>query len=165
MTTVLQRYLAGLIPWALVPNLPSVMDVTELSRLLPGGILGLHVGWAANADPSLSQAQLKAALKPGNARYALWGAVQQQLNADGPWIGLVNPVAVLASTKDLSGVAFNPTWTVDFASVTPVEGVSTNDARRGGHSPSPAPDDPYPRKSRTSTTAFASSPSGASGHR
>ncbi len=114
VVTVLSRYLGAKIPFGIVPNLPSIPDPAEATRFLPGGFLGKLAGWTAGSDPSLEKLVLKARLTPGAARIALWQDVQRQMNQDGPWMPLVNPTQVIATTKDVSGVVFNPIWTVDF---------------------------------------------------
>jgi len=120
--TLFPRYITGKMVWGLVPNLPAIDDVTELVRFMPGGFLATLAGWPAGADPAISKLAAKAESTTGNVRFALWQQVETKLNQDGPWIGLVNPTQVVASTKDLAGVAFNAQWVVDFSQVTPAKG-------------------------------------------
>lgn len=116
--TLFPRYIQGKIAWGLVPNLPAIDDVTELTRFMPGGVLSTWAGWTKGADPALEKLAAKAEATAGTARYAIWQQVQVKLNSDGPWIGLVNPTQVVASTKDLANVNFNAQWVVDFSQVT-----------------------------------------------
>jgi peptide/nickel transport system substrate-binding protein len=121
VSTILGRYLAGKIAFGIVPNLPAVLDPQETTRFIPGGRLGLLVGWKAGADPVVTAASDKAQLLTGVKRNAAWQNVQKLQNQRGPWIPLVNPAQYVVYTKDVAGIAYNPAWIVDFRLVKPAK--------------------------------------------
>ncbi|HXJ65361.1 MAG TPA: ABC transporter substrate-binding protein [Actinomycetota bacterium] len=121
VTTVLSRYLGGKIAFGIVPNLPTVQDPQETLRFLPGGFLGNIIGWKAGADNVMTAAAAKAQLLTGDKRNAAWQNVQKLQQQRGPWIPLVNPSQNVVYTNDVTGIAYNPAWIIDFRLVKPAK--------------------------------------------
>jgi len=119
VTTILSRYLSGKIAWGIVPNGTTVLDANEILRFLPGGFLGLLAGW--KTDTAIMAAADKARNATGDKRVAAWQDVLRQQNARGPWIPLVNPAQYVVYTDDVSGIVYNPAWSIDFRTVKPAK--------------------------------------------
>jgi peptide/nickel transport system substrate-binding protein len=96
--------------WVWDPDYP---DPNASRVFLPGRLVGLRAGWSAGSDPSLEALGAQAASTSDNtARGRLFQQVQLQLNADSPFFPLIQPGQVVAMTKGLSGVDYNPIWTI-----------------------------------------------------
>ena len=51
-------------------------------------------------------------------RRQLLQQLQGQLNQDGPFFPLLEPGRVMVTTADIAAIDYNPTWSLDLASVT-----------------------------------------------
>ena len=97
---------------------PDYPDPNDYLVFLPGQLVGLRAGWAAGADPSIEALGVQAAsLTDNTARGKLFQQIQRQLNTDGPFFPLIQPGQVVVATKGVTGADYNPTWTIDPASV------------------------------------------------
>jgi peptide/nickel transport system substrate-binding protein len=93
-------------------------DPSDYLAFLPGATVGLRAGWAAGADPQLTQLGEQAATSTdASARGALYQQIQEKMNADGPFFPLFQTAQVAVTAKSVTGFAYNPVWTVDFASL------------------------------------------------
>ncbi|GAA1956871.1 ABC transporter substrate-binding protein [Catenulispora subtropica] len=97
---------------------PDYPDPSDYLAFLPGNLVGLRAGWKAGADPALTAAGNTAAVTIGNdARKTLFEQIQTQMNATGPFIPLLQPSRNTVAAGSLSGVVYNPVWTLDVAAV------------------------------------------------
>lgn len=117
-TTELDKYRngqeeAGLWYWG-----PDYPDPSDYLVFLPGNLVGLRAGWKAGADPALTALGEKAATTIGDdARKALYEQIQTKLNASGPFVPLFQPSRYTVTAASVTGVAYNPVWTLDVAAV------------------------------------------------
>ena len=118
IATALADYRAGkeqMGVWLWGPDYP---DPNDYLVFLPGQLVGLRAGWAKGANPPLEALGDQAsATVDNNARGQLFQQIQNQLNQVGPFFPLVQPGQVVAATSGLSGVDYNPTWTLDVSGV------------------------------------------------
>ena len=118
ISTALADYRAGkeqLGLWLWGPDYP---DPNDYLVFLPGQLVGLRAGWAKGADPSLEALGTQAGSTVDNAtRGQLFQQIQTQLNTDGPFFPLIQPGQVVASSSNLNGADYNPTWTIDVSGV------------------------------------------------
>jgi len=117
-TTELDKYRngkeeAGLWYWG-----PDYPDPSDYLVFLPGNLVGLRAGWKAGADPELTALGDKAATTIGDdARKALYEQIQTKLNASGPFVPLFQPSHYTVTAASVTGVTYNPVWTLDVAAV------------------------------------------------
>ncbi|MDN3025859.1 ABC transporter substrate-binding protein [Streptomyces sp. S.PB5] len=117
-TTELEKYRsgkeeAGLWYWG-----PDYPDPSDYLVFLPGNLVGLRAGWKAGADPELTALGEKAATTIGDdARKALYEQIQTKLNASGPFVPLLQPSRHTVTAASVTGVTYNPVWTLDVAAV------------------------------------------------
>jgi peptide/nickel transport system substrate-binding protein len=118
--TWLQKYRDGKMAFGLSLWGPDYPDPADYLAFLPGQLVGLRVGWPAGADPALEKLGATARITTNNAaRVRLYRQIQQRLNADGPFVPLIQPTQVFVSTRDLKGAAFNPVYQIDVTRVAP----------------------------------------------
>jgi peptide/nickel transport system substrate-binding protein len=97
---------------------PDYPDPNDYLVFLPGQLVGLRAGWAKGANPSLEALGAQAgSTTDNNQRGQLFQQIQRQLNTEGPFFPLIQPGQVVAASKGISGADYNPTWTIDVASV------------------------------------------------
>jgi peptide/nickel transport system substrate-binding protein len=53
------------------------------------------------------------------ARVSLYRQIQQKLNADGPFVPLIQPTQVFVATTDLKNAVFHPVYQIDVTQVAP----------------------------------------------
>ncbi|MFF7953284.1 ABC transporter substrate-binding protein [Streptomyces griseorubiginosus] len=117
-TTELDKYRngkeeAGLWYWG-----PDYPDPSDYLVFLPGNLVGLRAGWKAGADPELTALGDKAATTIGDdTRKALYEQIQTKLNASGPFVPLFQPSHYTVTAASVTGVTYNPVWTLDVAAV------------------------------------------------
>ncbi|NHN56004.1 ABC transporter substrate-binding protein [Calidifontibacter sp. DB0510] len=105
---------AGLAYWG--ADFPDPADYLVFA---PGQSLAKRAAWTAAQAPTSTQLATAAGQASGDqARDAAYQKLQQQLNVEGPWIPLFQPVDLLVAATSVKGVALNPLWTVDFGSLT-----------------------------------------------
>ncbi|MFF8024894.1 ABC transporter substrate-binding protein [Streptomyces sp. NPDC007896] len=104
---------AGLWYWG-----PDYPDPSDYLAFLPGNLVGLRAGWKAGADDTLTALGEKAATTTGDdARKALYEQIQTRMNDGGPFIPLMQPSRNTVAAATVTGVAYNPVWTIDVAAL------------------------------------------------
>ncbi len=117
-TTELEKYRdgkeeAGLWYWG-----PDYPDPSDYLVFLPGNLVGLRAGWKTGADPELTALGDKAATTIGDdARKTLYEQLQTRLNTSGPFVPLLQPSRHTVTAASVTGVTYNPVWTLDVAAV------------------------------------------------
>ena len=118
IATALENYRQGkeqLGLWYWGPDYP---DPTDYLAFLPGKTVGLRAGWKAGTDKDLEALGDKAATTIGDdARKALYTEIQTKLNAEGPFVPLIQPSQNIVTAATVTGLTFNPVWTVDVAAL------------------------------------------------
>lgn len=95
---------------------PDYPDPNDYTVFVAGGEVALRAGWTQAMDPSLATAAAQASSESNaQQRASQFQAIQQKLNQTGPFFPLIAPAQVLATTSNMTNVAFNSVWTVDFA--------------------------------------------------
>jgi peptide/nickel transport system substrate-binding protein len=111
-------YGAGGEQMGLWPMFATSADPNQYLAFLPGRPLGLRAGWPAGADASLESLGIQASTTADiETRRQLFESYQGQLNQDGPFLPLVQPGRTIVATRNITGLDFNPTWTIDLAAV------------------------------------------------
>jgi peptide/nickel transport system substrate-binding protein len=101
--------------WSLAPG---YADPSQYLAFLPGRAIGLRAGWHAGADPSLESLGMQAATTAdATTRVQLFQHLQGQLNDEGPYFPLLQPGRVIVAATGVAAVDYNPSWSVDIASV------------------------------------------------
>ncbi|MEV0641884.1 ABC transporter substrate-binding protein [Streptomyces sp. NPDC050619] len=104
---------AGLWYWG-----PDYPDPSDYLVFLPGGLVGLRAGYKAGADPALTALGDKASTTTDAAtRKKLYEQIQTGLNDRGPFIPLIQPSRHMVSASTVTGLAYNPVWTIDVAAL------------------------------------------------
>jgi peptide/nickel transport system substrate-binding protein len=118
--TWLQKYRDGKMAFGLSLWGPDYPDPADYLAFLPGQLVGVRAGWPAGSDPALeklgNQARVATTEK---ARVTLYRQIQQKLNAEGPFVPLIQPTQVFVSTRDLKGAVFNSQYQIDVTQVGP----------------------------------------------
>ena len=119
IATSLANYRAGkeqLGFWLWGPDYP---DPNDYLVFLPGQLVGLRAGWAAGSDAKLEALGRKAGSTsdPGRTRAALPGSCSSSSNQRGPFYPLFQPGQVVASSKNLTRVAYNAQFQIDVSTV------------------------------------------------
>ncbi|MFF4713358.1 ABC transporter substrate-binding protein [Streptomyces eurythermus] len=97
---------------------PDYPDPSDYLAFLPGNLVGLRAGWKADADPALTALGDKAATTiDDTTRKALYERIQTRMNADSPFIPLVQPSRNTVYAASVTGVAYHPVWTIDVAAL------------------------------------------------
>lgn len=114
LTVALQTYRAGTEQiglWYWGPDFPEAADYLNFA---PGALVGLRAGWTAKMDPGLVALAGRAAsvVNPA-ARQAIFQTFQRDLNAQGPFVTLVQGAQVVVGTKNLHNLTPNGLWEVD----------------------------------------------------
>jgi peptide/nickel transport system substrate-binding protein len=116
--TWLQKYRDGKMAFGLSLWGPDYPDPADYLNFLPGELVGIRAGWPAGSDPTLEKLGAKARVTTNaKARVAIYQQIQKRLNAEGPFIPLIQPTQVFVSTTDLKGAVFNPVYQVDVTQV------------------------------------------------
>jgi len=117
-TTELDNYRNGkeqLGLWYWGPDYP---DPSDYLAFLPGNLVGLRAGWKAGADSQLTAAGDEAATTIGDsAREHLYQQIQTRMNQVGPFIPLIQPSRNTVAAASVTGIAYNPVWTIDVAAL------------------------------------------------
>jgi peptide/nickel transport system substrate-binding protein len=103
--------------WLWAPDYPDPADYLVFT---PGRLIALHVGWPAGSDPAIERLATRAlhATAPG-ARASLYRQIQLGLDANSPFIPLIQPAQAFVATTDLAGAVFSGNYDVDLTQVTP----------------------------------------------
>ncbi|QIM17853.1 ABC transporter substrate-binding protein [Leucobacter coleopterorum] len=94
---------------------PDFPDPSNYLVFTPGELVGLRAGWAAGADPKVTELAGAAKAATGDGRAAAYEALQKQLNASGPFVPLLQPAQNVVTSPQIKSVVTNPVWTVDLA--------------------------------------------------
>ncbi|MFF2522649.1 ABC transporter substrate-binding protein [Streptomyces liangshanensis] len=95
---------------------PDYPDPSDYLAFLPGGLVGLRAGSKAGADPALTALGEQAATTTDAAgRQKLYEEIQTDLNNDGAFIPLMQPSRHIVAASSVTGLAYNPVWTIDVA--------------------------------------------------
>jgi peptide/nickel transport system substrate-binding protein len=118
IATSLANYRAGTEEMGLWYWGPDYPDPNDYTAFLPGQLVGLRAGWAAGDDPTIEALGKKAsATVSPDARAALYRQIGNRLNKVGPFFPLLQPGQVVAASKNLTNVTFNPLYWTDIAAV------------------------------------------------
>ncbi|HXF97089.1 MAG TPA: ABC transporter substrate-binding protein [Gaiellaceae bacterium] len=97
---------------------PDYPDPNDYLVFLPGQLVGLRAGWAAGSDPALEALGRRAgSTSDRETRARLFRTLQVQLSQRGPFFTLFQPGQVVASSRNLTGVRYNPVFQIDLASI------------------------------------------------
>jgi peptide/nickel transport system substrate-binding protein len=118
--TWLQKYRDGKMAFGLALWGPDYPDPLDYLAFLPGELVGTRAGWLKGGDPALEALGNKVRVTTANAaRVTLYRQIQQKLNADGPFVPLIQPTQVFVATTDLKNAAFHPVYQIDVTQVAP----------------------------------------------
>lgn len=97
---------------------PDYMDPSTYLPFGPGETIGLRAGWDKKDDPAIAKL-VKAARVGGSEedRVKQFTEYQKALLADGPFVPLLNPAVNLAAATGVTGLVYNPMWTIDIAGI------------------------------------------------
>lgn len=98
--------------WYWGPDFPDASNYLVFS---PGELVGLRSGWAADANATASELGAAAKAATGDDRASAYTAWQQELNASGPFVPLLQPAQNVVTATSIESVTTNPVWTVDLA--------------------------------------------------
>lgn len=99
--------------WYWGPDYPDAADYLVFG---PGGTVGLRANWKADAAPAIASIVDKASTTSDPAqRKDLFLQFQEQSNASGPFVPLVQPATNIVTAKSVTGAVYNPVWTIDLA--------------------------------------------------
>jgi peptide/nickel transport system substrate-binding protein len=112
--TALASYRAGTEEIGLWDWGPDFPDPADYLAFLPGGLVGLRANWKDGADLPLEAVGARAA-KTANAavRAVLYQQIQRALNANSPFIPLIQPPQILVAGTSVKHLASNPVWLVN----------------------------------------------------
>ncbi|MFC4949434.1 ABC transporter substrate-binding protein [Pseudonocardia sp. GCM10023141] len=97
---------------------PDFPDPSNYLAFAPGGLIGKRANWPATAAPDIDKAATAASTVADTAqRDALYQQFQEDLNASGPFIPLVQPPTNIVTAKSVTGAGYNPIWTVDVSGI------------------------------------------------
>lgn len=98
--------------WFWGPDWPDSSNYSQ--NFGPGKKVGLRAGWAASAAPEITKLINAVAIESDpKKRAAQYRQFQLDLNANSPFIPLIQSPAILVSTKSVIGIATNPIWKVN----------------------------------------------------
>jgi peptide/nickel transport system substrate-binding protein len=118
--TWLQKYRDGKMAFGLSLWGPDYPDPADYLAFLPGQLVGVRAGWPAGSNPALEKLGNQARVATSEAaRVRLYRQIQQKLNAEGPFVPLIQPTQVFVSTRDLRGAVFNSQYQIDVTQVGP----------------------------------------------
>ncbi|SDJ84517.1 peptide/nickel transport system substrate-binding protein [Nonomuraea maritima] len=116
VTTALDNYRNGKEEMGLWYWGPDYPDPSDYLLFLPGKTVGLRAGWKEGASKEVEESGEKAAAAIGDeARTAAYADMQNQLNAAGPFVPLLQPSQNIVTAASVTGLAYHPVWTVDIA--------------------------------------------------
>lgn len=102
--------------WFWGPDWPDSSNYSQ--NFGPGLKVGLRAGWAAGAAPAISTIIKKVATESNaKTRASLYRDFQLALNANSPFMPLVQSPATLVSSKSVIGIASHPIWKVNLTEI------------------------------------------------
>jgi peptide/nickel transport system substrate-binding protein len=97
---------------------PDYPDPNDYLAFTPGALVGLRAGWAANANPDITNLANKAAAGGSESdRKKQFQDLQKALNESGPFVPLLQPGNNIAFKSSVTGIEYNAVWTVDIAAL------------------------------------------------
>jgi peptide/nickel transport system substrate-binding protein len=118
--TWLQKYRDGKMALGLSLWGPDYPDPLDYLAFLPGELVGTRAGWLKGADAALEKLGDQVRVTTTDtARVTLYRQIQQKLNADGPFVPLIQPTQVFVATTDLKNATFHPVYQIDVTQVAP----------------------------------------------
>ena len=98
---------------------PDYLDPANYLAFGPGQTVGLRAGWKADADPGIAdlvkQAYTTGDVDQRKALFTQWG---QKMNAEAPFVPLLQPGSNVAHQPSVTNVYYNPTWLINVAGLT-----------------------------------------------
>lgn len=101
---------------------PDYVDSSSFLPFGPGEKVGLRAGWDATASPEI--AELVAAARNATTveeRTDAFSAYAAAMQEAGPFVPLIVPGNNIASDESVTGVTYNPTWTLDLTALAPAQ--------------------------------------------
>jgi peptide/nickel transport system substrate-binding protein len=97
---------------------PDYPDPSDYLAFTPGNVVGLRANWKTGDAPAIEALAAQAAKGGTNAqRAAVYQDIQKGINKSGPFIPLFQPANNIAYASSVTGITYNPVWTVDFAAL------------------------------------------------
>ena len=119
VTTFQPKFRAGQVAFGLWLYSFDDPDPADYQVFIPGNLIAQHAGWPRGSDPPLERLAATALLTTSpSQRRSLYERIQLEMNARGPFMPLIQPSQVFASTSDLSGAAFSDVYDVDLTQIT-----------------------------------------------
>ncbi|GII91916.1 ABC transporter substrate-binding protein [Sinosporangium siamense] len=116
VTTALDNYRNGKEEMGLWYWGPDYPDPSDYLVFLPGKLVGLRAGWAEGADTALeAEGERVAAIVGDDKRKTAYADLQTKLNAQSPFIPLIQPTQNIVTAASVTGLEYHPVWTVDVA--------------------------------------------------
>lgn len=101
---------------------PDYADSSSFLPFGPGEKVGLRAGWTAEASPEI--AELVAAARNATSveeRNEAFSAYASAMQEQGPFVPLIVPGNNVASDDTVTGLTYNPTWTLDLTALAPAQ--------------------------------------------
>ena len=99
---------------------PDYADSTSFLPFAPGNTVGLRAGWTADDAPDIAELAADAAAAPDpDSRTPLFTQYAQAMQESGPFVPLIVPGSNISTSTSVTGVAYNPVWTMDIAALRP----------------------------------------------
>lgn len=111
----LAEYRDGKLPLGLFGWTPDYPDPESYLAFAPGHPLGVHVNWRQRQDPRIDDLTIAALSSVGADREAAYDVWQRAMNAQGPFVPLIQPASHYAHGARVTSLATNPIWTIDLA--------------------------------------------------
>jgi len=92
---------------------PDYPDASDYLVFAPGNLVGLRAGWTSLEAPAIATQAQKVAETTGPTRDAAYQTFQRTLNAEGPFIPLIQTAEVVVGTKGIKNLQANGLWLVD----------------------------------------------------
>ncbi|MFC6706871.1 ABC transporter substrate-binding protein [Flexivirga alba] len=119
--TSLSTYRSGTFPAGLASWGADYPDPSDYIAFGPGQNLGKRVAWKTGTSSSADKVEplLTTALTTSDPskRVSAWESVQKQMNADGPFVPLLQPGALIIYAAGIKNVPSNPIWTTEFRDI------------------------------------------------
>ncbi|MFF2631453.1 ABC transporter substrate-binding protein [Microbacterium sp. NPDC058021] len=101
---------------------PDYADSSSFLPFGPGEKVGLRAGWESAASAEI--AELVAAARNATSveeRTAAFSAYSAAMQESGPFVPLIVPGNNIASADSVTGLSYNPTWTLDLTVLAPAQ--------------------------------------------
>jgi peptide/nickel transport system substrate-binding protein len=97
---------------------PDYMDPANYLAFGPGQTVGLRAGWPEGANPEIEDLVSKGYTTGDQAeRKAVFEDWGKAMNADGPFVPLLQPGSNVAYQPSVTGVYYNPVWLINVAAL------------------------------------------------